>query len=57
MATAVNLPKVVSEELPSNPFAFEVFALVSKQKSNAKKVELLKKYEHPSLKSLFICKN
>ena len=54
MATAVNLPKVVSEELPSNPFAFEVFALVSKQKSNAKKVELLKKYEHPSLKSLFI---
>lgn len=54
MATTEKLPKVVSEELPSNPFAFEVFALVSKQKSNAKKVELLQKYDHPSLKSLFI---
>jgi Family of unknown function (DUF6433) len=54
MSTTEKLPKVVSEELPSNPFAFEVFALVSKQKSNAKKVELLQKYEHPSLKSLFI---
>jgi hypothetical protein len=54
MATTIKLPKVVSEELPTNPFAFEVFALVSKQKSNAKKVELLKKYEHPSIKSLLI---
>lgn len=48
------LPKVVSEELPSNPFAFEVFDLISKQKSNVKKVEILKKYEHPSIKSLLI---
>ena len=54
MATAINLPKVVSEELPANPFAFEVFALASKQKSNAKKVEILKKYEHPSLKAVLI---
>jgi len=45
---------VVSENLPANPFAFEVFALVSKQKTNAKKVELLRKYDHPSLKTLFI---
>lgn len=45
---------VVSEDLPANPFAFEVFALVSKQKTNAKKVELLRKYDHPSLKTLFI---
>jgi hypothetical protein len=44
----------VSEDLPANPFAFEVFALASKQRSNAKKVEILKKYNHPSLKALFI---
>ena len=43
-----------SENLPSNPFAFEVLSLVSKQRSNAKKVELLKKYEDPSLKAIFI---
>lgn len=41
-------------ELPNNPFSFEVLDLVSKQKSNAKKVEVLKKYEHISLKSLFV---
>lgn len=46
--------KVVSEDLPANPFAFEVLALASKQRSNAKKVEILKKYEHPSLKAIFI---
>lgn len=42
------------EELPNNPFVFEVLQLVSKQRTNAKKVEVLKKYEHPSLKSIFI---
>ena len=42
------------ENLPSNPFAFEVLSLVSKQRSNAKKVDLLKKYEDPSLKAIFI---
>ena len=52
--TARKKPVVVNEDLPANPFAFEVFALVSKQKTNAKKVELLKKYDHPSLKTLFI---
>ena len=46
--------KVVSEDLPANPFAFEVLALAAKQRSNAKKVEVLKKYEHPSLKAIFI---
>ena len=46
--------ETVSEDLPSNPFSFEVLNLVSKQRSNAKKVELLKKYEDPSLKAIFI---
>ena len=40
--------------LPPNPFTFEVLSLVVKQKSNAKKVEALKKYEHDSIKALFI---
>lgn len=42
------------EELPTNPFSFEVLNLVVKQRSNVKKIEVLKKYEHPSLKALFI---
>ena len=41
-------------DLPPNPFAFEVLALGSKQRSNVKKVEVLRKYEHNSLKALFI---
>jgi hypothetical protein len=41
-------------DLPGNPFAFEVLQLVSKQRSNAKKVEALRKYDHPSLKAIFI---
>ena len=51
-------PKVTAPQpivdLPPNPFAFEVLALVSKQRSNAKKVEVLKKYKHDSFKALFI---
>ena len=42
------------ETLPINPFVFEILELVSKQRSNTKKVELLKTYEHDSLKSIFI---
>lgn len=52
--TIATKAKVISEELPVNPFAFEVFELVSKQRTNAKKVELLKKYEDFSIKALFI---
>ena len=43
-----------TESLPTNPFIFEILELVSKQRSNAKKVEVLKAYEHDSLKSIFI---
>ena len=42
------------ETLPTNPFVFEVLELASKQRSNANKVEVLKTYEHDSLKSIFI---
>ena len=47
-------PAPVVDNLPSNPFAFEVFDLVSKQRSNSKKVEILKKYEDFSLKAVLI---
>ena len=44
----------VIDNLPNNPFAFEIFDLVSRQKTNAKKVELLQKYDHPSIRATFI---
>lgn len=42
------------QDLPANPFLFEILNLAVKQRTNAKKIEVLKKYEHPSLKSIFI---
>ena len=44
----------VVDKLPSNPFIFEVLDLASRQRSNAKKVEVLKKYEDFSLKAVLI---
>jgi hypothetical protein len=44
----------VNEDLPANPFIFEILNLVSKQRTNIKKVEILKKYIDPSLKAIFI---
>ena len=46
--------KTVSKKLPSNPFMNEILELVSEQKTDAKKVALLKEYECDILKSLFI---
>ena len=43
-----------TNSLPTNPFVFEVLDLASKQRSAAKKVEVLKNYEHDSLKMVFI---
>ncbi len=50
----VSKPTETSIELPINPFVFEILELASSQKTAAKKVEVLKKYEHDSLKSIFI---
>jgi len=50
-------PKVAETpipDLPANPFVFEILNIVVKQRTNAKKIEALKKFEHPSLKALFI---
>ena len=52
--TTVKRASTPIPDLPPNPFTFEVFDIVSKQRSAAKKVEALKKFEHDSLKSLFI---
>jgi hypothetical protein len=46
--------KEESLDLPANPLIFEVLNLVVKQKTNEKKVEVLKRYEDPSLKAIFI---
>lgn len=42
------------EKLSPNPFAFEVLALASKQRTKDKKVEVLREYRHPSLEAIFI---
>ena len=41
-------------ELAPNPFAFEVLDLASKQRAKSKKIEVLRKYDDPSIRTLFI---
>ena len=43
-----------SLDLPNNPLIFEILDLASKQRSKAKKVEVLQKYNHPALRMLLI---
>lgn len=45
--------KPASLELPKNPLMFEILDLVSKQRTKAKKIEVLRKYECMTLKQLF----
>ena len=57
--TPVTKPKVSQsvpaiDSLPANPFVFEVLNLISKQRTNLKKVEVLQRYMDPSLKSILI---
>jgi hypothetical protein len=58
MATTTKTKRTTTEtpidSLPTNPFVFEVLELASKQRTNAKKVEVLKTYEHDALKAIFI---
>ena len=55
-ATAAKKPaaKKVSMDLPNNPLMFEIFDLVSRQRTKAKKVEALVKYADISIKALMI---
>ena len=41
-------------DLPSNAFVFEIFDLITKERSKSRRVEALRQFEHPSLKALFI---
>ena len=43
-----------TNSLPVNPFIFEILELVDSQKTNAKKVEVLRNYEHASIKTILI---
>jgi len=41
-------------KLPPNPFIHEVFELVMKQRTRQDKINILKEYEDPSIKAIFI---
>ena len=47
-------PTKTTTKLPPNPFLHEVLELASKQRSKAKRVEVLKEYESDALKSILI---
>jgi hypothetical protein len=44
----------VSLDLPNNPFVFEILSLINKVDTKERRIEILKKYEHPCLKTIFI---
>jgi hypothetical protein len=44
----------VEEKLPPNALVSEILQLVSKQRTNQKKIEILREYEHDALKAIFI---
>lgn len=55
MTTMTKTTKTTSKvKLPPNPFIHEILELASKQRSKAKKVEILKEYETDALKTIFI---
>ena len=57
MTTTTKTKKTIenkTQKLPTNPFVFEILEYVSKQRTSAKKVEILKEYEHDCLKAIFI---
>ena len=41
-------------DLPNNPFIYEVFDVISKQRTKARKIEALQKYKAPVLVTLFV---
>ena len=57
--TTTRKPRVVKAaapipDLPRKPFVFEVLNLVSKQKTKAKKLEVLRKYDEFHLRTIFL---
>ena len=54
MATSIKKKVTAASKNPPNPFIFEILDLVNKQRSNAKRVEVLKEYATDALKSILI---
>ena len=57
--TTTRKPRVVKAaapipDLPKKPFVFEVLDLVSKQRTKAKKIEVLRKYDEFHLRTIFL---
>ena len=53
--TTTSKPKTTqSLDLPNNPLIFEILDLISGQRSKAKKIEVLQKYNHDALRMLLI---
>jgi len=54
--TVVKKPRTTAKqvELPPNPFQHEILELACSQRTNAKKIEVLQKYQNDALISLFI---
>ena len=46
--------KTTKTKLPPNPFIHEILELVSKQRTKAKKIEVLREYGHDGLKAILI---
>jgi len=46
--------KAEAPKLPPNPFVHEILELASKERTKAKKIDILKEYGNPALKSLLI---
>ena len=53
-AKAVKAKATPIPNLPVNPFVFEVLEAASKQRTKAKKIEVLQKYAHDSIMALMI---
>ena len=51
---SISVKAASGPKLPPNPFVHEILELASKQRSKAKKAEILQEYSNDALKSLFI---
>ena len=54
MTSSTKTTSKSKQKLPPNPFIHEVLELASKQRSKAKKIEILQEYSSDALKTLFI---
>ena len=51
---SISVKAASGPKLPPNPFVHEILELASKQRSKAKKAEILQEYSNDALKTLFI---